>query len=94
MSPEYDAVPNRLRVRAQEILIRVDESTLRSEPIAIALHEETLDLLEIIAELAACTRVLGAGVGKLVTPDGFFTRWNEAECRAQRVLAKQIKESP
>ena len=44
---------------------------------------EARDLLQRYKQV---TNILGRGVGKIATPDGFFELWNRTECDASAFL--------
>lgn len=84
---------------AGDVVLTTDSHIRAHAGNVIVLEPEVLEALEkwliqreqspfrkLIAELYYCLDVLGKGVGKITTPDGFFARWNEAALKAGALL--------
>lgn len=50
------------------------------------------ELNRLILDLYACNDVMASGLPKIATPDGFFSLWNDASCRAKLLGAKSWTE--
>jgi hypothetical protein len=46
------------------------------------------ELVDALRKMKRCTNVLGAGIGKITIPDGFFAEWNEAELKASELIER------
>jgi hypothetical protein len=46
------------------------------------------ELVDALRKMKRCTNVLGAGIGKISIPDGFFAEWNEAELKASELIER------
>lgn len=50
------------------------------------------ELVRALRGMKESTKVLGSGIGKIATPDGFFAKWNDAECNATDALRRAERE--
>jgi hypothetical protein len=52
-----------------------------------ALRQQNKELAEALKMMKKVTNVLGAGIGKIKTPDNFFEFWNDTEIMAAKAIA-------